>query len=338
MNLNRLNPDEREGKILRDLERESDVFDPGLSDHAIVYAATRENVIHYPSKVISFKSFKNLNEDELFKDLSVAPWQVGDTFDSVDDRYFYWSKLVSDVLDNHAPQKRLRVRSRDVEYMTPEWKTAIRMKRKYTGKFAKDPSQEKLINNKKWRNTATKFRRRAIKEYWKTKTNSTGSNPRDFFKVFKPFVDSKVQETDNNVINLYFNGSITQDQTTVVNCLVDYFTTEANGIGDRHMLSLTEEELKDHNSVQIIHKVATTNGVQFKFRNFNVKEVDRAMKTSYANKSIGHDKISPRVLKLACKVLAPSLTNIFNVCIQTSNWPEQWKRVYGCLFTRRITT
>ena len=65
---------------------------------------------HYPSKVISFRSFKNLNEDELLKDLGVAPWHVGDIFASVDDRYFYWSKLVNDVLDNHAPQKKLRVR------------------------------------------------------------------------------------------------------------------------------------------------------------------------------------------------------------------------------------
>ena len=92
------------------------------------------------------------------------------------------------------------------------------------------------------------------------------------------------------------------------------------------MLSLTEEELKDHKSVQNMRKVATTNGVQFKFRNFNVKEVTRALETLNPNKSIGDDKIPPRVLKLACNVLAPSLTNIFNVCIQTSNWPEQWKR------------
>ena len=88
------------------------------------------------------------------------------------------------------------------------------------------------------------------------------------------------------------------------------------------MLSLTEEELKDHKSVQNIRKVATTNGVQFKFRNFNVKDITRALERLTPNKSIGHDKIPPRVLKLACNVLAPSLTNIFNVC----NWPEQWKR------------
>ena len=280
LNLNRLKPEEREDKILRDLEdihdlscliskptritgtiqtlidviltnkpelfKENNVYDPGLSDHAMVYAVMRENAIHYPSKVMLFWSFKNVNEEELVRNLSVAPWHVGEIFDSVDDRYFYWSKLANDILDNHVPQERLRVRSRDVEYMTPKWKIAIRMKRKYTRKFAKDPSQENLINKNMWRNRATKLSRQAIKDYWKTKTDSSGNNPWDFFKVFKPFLDSKAQGTDNNVINLEFNGSIIQDQIKVANCFVDYFTTVANDIGDLHTLSLTEEELKDH--------------------------------------------------------------------------------------------
>ena len=97
--------------------------------------------------------------------------------------------------------------------------------------------------------------------------------------MFKPFLDSKALRTDNNVINLDFNDSIIQDQTKVANCLVDYFTTVANNIGDPHMLSLMEEELKDYKSVQNVCKVATTNGVQFKFRNFNVKEFTRALET-----------------------------------------------------------
>ena len=81
---------------------ESDVYDPGLSDHRMVYAVTRENAIHYPGKVTSFRSFKNLNEEELLRDLRVAPQHVGDIFDTVDDRYFYWSKLINDVLDNQG--------------------------------------------------------------------------------------------------------------------------------------------------------------------------------------------------------------------------------------------
>ena len=105
--------------------------------------------------------------------------------------------------------------------------------------------------------------------------------------MFKPFLDSKARGTDNNVINLDFNDSIIQDHTKVANCLVDYFTTVANNIGDPPMLSLMEEELKDYKSVQNVHKVATTNGVQFKFRNFNVKEVTRALETLNPHKEHG---------------------------------------------------
>ena len=56
-----------------------------------------------------------------------------------------------------------------------------------------------------------------------------------------------------------------------------------------------EEELNDHKSVQNIRKVTTTNGAQFKFRNFNVEEVTRALETLNPNNSIGHVKIPPRV-------------------------------------------
>lgn len=57
--------------------KESDDYDLGLSDHTMVYAETRENEIHYPSKIILFRIFKNLKVNELLKDLSIAPWHVG---------------------------------------------------------------------------------------------------------------------------------------------------------------------------------------------------------------------------------------------------------------------
>ena len=97
--------------------KESDVYDLGLSDHSMGHAEARENAIQYPSKIMLFRSFKNLKVDELLKDLSISPWHVGNIFDSVDDQYFYWSKLVNDVLDNHARQTG---RLKDMGYMTPE--------------------------------------------------------------------------------------------------------------------------------------------------------------------------------------------------------------------------
>ena len=44
---------------------------------------------------------------------------------------------MNDVLDELAPVKSMRVRDKDVPYMTSKWKSAIRAKRKATSKYKK---------------------------------------------------------------------------------------------------------------------------------------------------------------------------------------------------------
>lgn len=61
-------------------------------------------------------------------DVDSAPWHVANISDSLDDQYSYWNTLLSQALDDHAPVKRMRVRSKDVPYMNSDWKRAIRMK------------------------------------------------------------------------------------------------------------------------------------------------------------------------------------------------------------------
>ena len=48
---------------------------------------------------------------------------------------------MNDVLNNLAPVKKMRVRDKDVPYMTPEWKSAIRAKRKANAKYLKTNSR-----------------------------------------------------------------------------------------------------------------------------------------------------------------------------------------------------
>ena len=70
-------------------------------------------------------------------------------------------------MDQHAPTKRKRVREKDIPYMTPEWKQAICAKRTFAVQFAKDRSLENFELKRKYRNIATRERRKAIKAYWK---------------------------------------------------------------------------------------------------------------------------------------------------------------------------
>lgn len=148
------------------------VCDVGISDHALVYGLVKERHCFYESKVLTVRSYKELNEKESQTDLDIAPWHVSGIFDSIDDQYYYWNTRLSSIINDHAPLKKMRVRAVDVPYMTLEWKKAIRKKKKrYAKRYARKPTEENRELMKTWRNNATRLRRREIKEYWTNKAD-----------------------------------------------------------------------------------------------------------------------------------------------------------------------
>ena len=160
LNLDRMRPDKPEGKLLLDLEVEQcfeclitkptrtgksrtkttntlvevllsnrpELFQcagnyyPCLSDHALIYGILKYKVNPNRSKVITFRS-------------SSASWHIGQLFDEIDDQVHVWYLLMKDILDVMALVKRMRVRDKVVLYMTSDWKSAIRAKRKATARY-----------------------------------------------------------------------------------------------------------------------------------------------------------------------------------------------------------
>ena len=84
--------------------------------------------------------------------------------------YQQWNIAVTKVMDKHMPIRKMRVREKDAPYMTIAWKKAIRKKRKYAKLHKKHPTQENEQLMKKWRSTATRLRRSAIKSYWRERS------------------------------------------------------------------------------------------------------------------------------------------------------------------------
>lgn len=69
-------------------------------------------------------------------DLDMAPWHVSTTFDSIDDQYSYRDTLLTSIINDHAPLKKMRVCAEDVPYMTHEWKNTIRKRKRYAKRYA----------------------------------------------------------------------------------------------------------------------------------------------------------------------------------------------------------
>ncbi|PFX15853.1 hypothetical protein AWC38_SpisGene19906 [Stylophora pistillata] len=313
LNLDKFKPDSRECKILCDVEEvhgltylidkptrttvksqtlldvilrnkpelftNCDVYDHGICDHAVVYGVMTTRDKHIPTKVISFRSLKNLREKEFLSDLTSAPWHVGNIFDSLDDQYSYWNLLMNQVLDDHAPLRRMKVRARDVPYMNCNWKKAIKMKKRYAKKYTACPTEDNLKQMKKWRYETTKLWRKAMKEYWKRKAEDFRTKPREFYKAFKPFLDTRARGIDSKFINLEVNRIFERDQATVANPFANYFSSVAMDIGDPKLLTSTEEQLVDHPSVQAISqkRKISRDGQQFEFRTLGIAEVSEAL-------------------------------------------------------------
>ena len=232
LNLDRLRPDKSEGKLLLDLEEEQEftclidkatrteqkgsittstlidilltnkpdqfkfgrIYLPSLSDHALIYGILKEKPPRLPSKLITFWSYKNFDCDKFTQDLPEAPWHVGEIFDDLDDQVHYWNTLLTNIIDENLPSKKMKVRAKDVPYMTTNWKNAIRARRKALANYYWDKSNSNWDKLRKCRNEATSQRRRAIKSYWRDKSNHLKENPPDFYRTFMPFLSSKASK------------------------------------------------------------------------------------------------------------------------------------------------
>ena len=55
---------------------ESDVIDPGLSNHSLVYCVMKSSRCRAPPKTIQFRWYKNYKRDSFVSELSQVPWHV----------------------------------------------------------------------------------------------------------------------------------------------------------------------------------------------------------------------------------------------------------------------
>ena len=113
------------------------------------------------------------------------------------------------------------------------------MKRKFPKQYAQSSTEENWELKRIWRNKATSYRRKAIKEYWKQNTGDLKAKPSEFYKTFRPFLSDKKQSISE--IHIKVNGRIEKGKEKVANVLANYFSTMANDIGGAGVNCLTEE-------------------------------------------------------------------------------------------------
>ena len=281
-----------------------------LSDHYAVFCnrKTQSNISKNIHQTITFRSFKNFEENRFLNDLNSVPWEIIEQFDEVDDMVSIWSTLLLEVLDRHAPIKSHRIKKKyQPDWLTPEIMDLMKERNKC--KINGNLDAYKHLRNKVSKQTEIKK-----KNTYQSKIEEGRSDPKSTWKIFKELGANRKTNSSESNINIKLGEQMIISETDLAELFNDYFVNVASNL--KEPVTLSDNELLN-NFVQ--PKVPTT--TKFKIPLTTLTFVRNFLSNLNINKSTGLDNIGPRILKLSANILAPSLLFIVNKSLITGKFP-----------------
>ena len=96
------------------------VMSSTISDHSLVCVTLKLKAPKPRCTYITVRSYKNYTHTKFIEDLPSVPFYTANIFDDLDDHVYVFNSLFLDVLNDHAPVKRVKIKSRPNPFITPE--------------------------------------------------------------------------------------------------------------------------------------------------------------------------------------------------------------------------
>ena len=295
-----------------------------LSDcHNFVGAATKRFAPSQKPRRIYYRSFKHFNDDAFLQNITSAPFHVGDVFDDIEDVAWFNSKILADIVDEHAPIKTKIIKCDSVPYMN----SALR-KAQYARNMARN--KYKRFGNKFWeenrrhRNNVVAIRKKSLRNYFSDKC---AKQDRSFWSAISPFMTDKKNKNMKDII-LRENDEIISDSTKVCEVFNDFFCNVAEKIGFEDKITSASTSIEKHKLHPSILKIKGKFGEvpkPFTFHQVPTEVVQKKLKCINIRKATGYDNIPGKLLRLAHSELAMPLANLINKCIVLNNFPVNMK-------------
>ena len=298
----------------------------GISDfHNFICVATKmckpkEQISH-----IVYRSYKHFNEELYLKDLQSAPFHVSNVFTDVDDQYWFYCKMLNEIIDQHAPLKKRTVQAKQLPYMNDALRKAINVKGSLRRHFNKTKSNYTWRKYRNQRNYVTKLKRSSLQKYFNKECNEQSKTNKTFWNAVRPFISNKGNMHSQD-ISLYEQNRIMTDPVELCNVFNDHFSDIAsNQCESDKVISMSADETihnyMSHSSIQTI-KESIDASKTFTFKTVTPDLVFLKLKHLNAKKACGYDGIPAKLLNIGSTVLNVSLTPIINASITSLTFPN----------------
>ena len=294
----------------------NDVLMSTISDHNLVYISLKLKKPRIKPCYVTIRSYTNYSADNFLRDLSYAPFHIISLFDDFNDQVDVFNELFLEVLSQHAPVKRVKIRSKPSPFITPEIRQLMRTRdqwRKLAGK-TNDPFH--WNGYRFFRQEVKREIRVAEKVHVRTQILDSNGNSNSIWKIINRCLPRKQQDS--------FMAS--EDPTGLANELNDFFTS----VG-----SITAQKARDlslHHGLNVnldvptpLHISTDVSPELFVLHQVTENQVERVIRSLPSNKAPGMDKISSRILKDSLPSTLTTITHIVNNSFVTNTFARAWK-------------
>ena len=299
----------------KELIIESNVVPISISDHDLVYATLQLKKERKKPVYVNARSFRQYNPNSFLQDMSYAPWSVINVFDDMDDKLNAFNLILNNILDLHAPIKRVKVRSRHNPFIT-EKICSLMKTRDHWRKLARQTND--TLAWAAYRNFKKEVRREIRLAEQEHVTDQIMSNPNNKRSIWKTIRSCIPKQTTRQ-------KSYNRDEKIIANEFNTYFTS---------LGQITSEQINSlaaQSNYDLTQPVAPTqecpDDEQFSFRPMSSGEIEYVIRSMPMNKTLGHDKIPIRVIKDSLLAILSPITSIVNASLcSTCQFPSTWKK------------
>ena len=294
----------------------NDVLMSTISDHNLVYISLKLKKPRIKPCYVTIRSYTNYSADNFLRDLSYAPFHIISLFDDFNDQVDVFNELFLEVLSQHAPVKRVKIRSKPNPFITPEIRQLMRTRdqwRKLAGK-TNDPFH--WNGYRFFRQEVKREIRVAEKVHVRTQILDSNGNSNSIWKIINRCLPRKQQDS--------FMAS--EDPTGLANELNDFFTSVGS------IAAQKARDLSLHHGLNVnldvptpLHISTDVSPELFVLHQVTENQVERVIRSLPSNKAPGMDKISSRILKDSLPSTLTTITHIVNNSFVTNTFARAWK-------------
>ena len=286
-----------------------DVLDSSISDHNVIFCVVKGGVKKLPPKVFEYRSFKSYEKKAFIKDLEQVPWSIIEGVGDIDDTVFLWEKLFRDCADHHAPIKSRRVKGMPTPWVSVRLLELRRDRDFHRRKALSSNSQYHWKMYRKLRNFASWEEKSLKSQYYCKLIEDAKNDSSSMWKAIKQTLPSNHMDTNA----IFSNGKLHTSFIDIAEHL------------NQHFSNIGKYLAKAFRNTSSALSKNVTSAYDFKLNPVSEMFVHEELRKMKANKAIGLDKISARLLRDAAWVIAPSLTYIINSSSNLGKFPSHWK-------------